>query len=369
MSRLRPTAGVLHALFRQIGNRYWGRTERFEGSARDICSQILERLWYGDFYRTSLGHFNFFWMRDFGTVADDLVQLGHETRVHYTLRWTLRRYQIHGRITTCIDSFGTCFNAPGRESIDALPWLLHSLVVSRYVLNTQEKAFLSRELQRFTATFLDVSGDIRADVLFAEQRDAVYYDRSAYAVGLVGRLAACVEQLHLPGFGFRKDVYEKILTEHYWNGNYLNADRTNDAFSADSALVPLFLDVLSDTKKVDATLDYIEKKKINRPYPVRYGFHDKEFRHRLGMGRWIMPEYTGNTIWTWHGTFYLHLLARRKNPLYAQNYRRFSALIERHKTYPELVVPDGSWYKAIFYRADPGMVWVALFLTLPSPKK
>src|SRR5690606_40897611 len=48
----------------------------------------------------------------------------------------------------------------------------------------------------------------------------------------------------------------------------------------------------------------------NLPFPLRYGERDHEFRHRIGMGRWLMPGYTGNTMWTWHGTFYLHILQR-----------------------------------------------------------
>lgn len=109
------------------------------GDAREICQQIVDRLWYGDFYRTSLGHYNFFWMRDFGTVADSLVRLNHATRVHHTLRWAMRHYRRGGRIKLCIDKNGNVFNAPGLPSIDALPWLLHSFVVSHYSLNADER--------------------------------------------------------------------------------------------------------------------------------------------------------------------------------------------------------------------------------------
>jgi hypothetical protein len=80
-----------------------------------------------------------------------------------------------------------------------------------------------------------------------------------------------------------------------------------------------------------------------------------------------MPNYTGDTIWTWHATFYLHLLRRYHRPEYKKQYEKFAELIERHGNYPELVNPDGSWYYAPFYRSDPGMVWAALFLELPNP--
>jgi len=77
-----------------------------------------------------------------------------------------------------------------------------------------------------------------------------------------------------------------------------------------------------------------------------------------------MPNYTGTTIWTWHATFYLHVLKKYKRPEYDAQYTRFGELISLHGTYPELVNPDGSWYYVPIYRADPGMVWAALYLEL-----
>src|SRR5882757_1526394 len=91
--------GLLRAEYRQIHNRYAGKIERFEGNAKEICAQILEKLWEGDFYRTSLGHFDFFWMRDFGTVAESLVKLGHKDKVTHTLHWALFHYRRAGTIT------------------------------------------------------------------------------------------------------------------------------------------------------------------------------------------------------------------------------------------------------------------------------
>lgn len=366
--KIGPIFGILRAEYRQIANRYFKKVERFQGDATEVGQQIIERLWAGDFYRTSLGHYNFFWMRDFGTVAQSLTKLGHSTRVHYTLRWALRQYMLAGKITTCIDKSGNCFNAPGRPSIDGLPWLLHSLHVSKYILNNREKEFLSHRLQEYCKDYLDQSGDLRPDVIVAEMRDAVYYDRSAYAIALIGRLAYCVNKLNLPGFPFKLQTYQTILKDHYWNGQYFNADRKNDAFSSDSALIPFFLKVIDDKKMAEKTFDIINKKKFNLPFPLRYGERENEFRHRFGMGRWIMPNYTGKTMWTWHGTFYLHILNRYNQPDYDINYKRFARMIEKQGTYPELIHANGKWYDAPFYRADPGMVWVALFLELPKPR-
>lgn len=356
--------GTLRAEYRQIHNRYFVNIERFDGDATHICEQIVDKLWEGDFYRTSLGHFDFFWMRDFGTVCQSLVSIGHDERVHQTLAWALRHYRRAGAVTLCIDKAGNTFNAPAKKSIDALPWLLHSLTVSRYPLTIAERAFLNRQLEKYCKTFLDsITGDIKK-MRYAELRDAVNYDRSAYSVALLARMAQCVGELGLQTFPFNLKHYQEDLIENYWTGEYFRADRATTAYSSECALMPFFLGVINDSKMVNRTFDYIQTAGLNKLYPLEYCNQPDVFKYRPGMGKWVMPNYTGTTIWTWHGTFYLHLLKRYNNLAYKQQYANFEALIERHGTYPELVNADGSWYKAPFYKADPGMVWAALFLEL-----
>jgi hypothetical protein len=356
--------GQIHAESRQLYNRYFGKIERFDGSAKEICAQIIDRLWEGNFYRTSLGHFNFFWMRDFGTVAESLVKLGHQEKVHHTLHWALSRYRYAGAVTLCVDHAGNTFNAPAKRSIDAIPWLLHSLVVSDYKLNKAEHGFLQGQLKKYVKEYLDPLTGVLKKGSYAEMRDAVYYDRSAYSIALIARMARCAEILKLDAFPFHPQIYQADLIHNYWNGHYFKADRVNGSYSSDSALMPFFLDVINDSAMVKKTCDYITKAKLNAAYPLQYGLHDETFKHRISMNAIVMPNYTGSTIWTWHATFYLHILKRFKRPEYKEQYQHFAALIEKLGTYPELVNADGSWYYAPGYRADPGMVWCALFLEL-----
>ncbi len=358
--------GTLRAEYRQLANRYFGKIERFDGDAREICRQIVDELWEGDFYRTSLGHFDFFWMRDFGTVCQSLVRLGHTERVHHTLQFAMRHYRRAGHVTLCIDSAGNCFDAPGR-SIDALPWLLHCLVVSDYELNKSEMIFLNRELKKYRRTYLDDAGHVRS-MKFAEMRDAVMYDRSAYSVALVARLARCAKRLGLH-FPFHTSQYRQLLVERYWNGHYFNADYHNTAFSAECALFPFFLGIVDDEPMVRQTLRYIESQRLNDPYPLIYTNTPEKFTYHWWMTAPWMPNYEGDTIWSWHGEYYLHLLHHYREPEYAREYAKFAGMIESHGTFPEMLNLDGSWYNAPIYRGDPGMVWAALFLELPRPDK
>ncbi len=359
--------GTLRAEFRQIYNRYFGRIEQFEGTPTEICEQIIDRLWEGDFYRTSLGHFDFFWMRDFGTVAESLMELGYADKVHHTLNWALLHYQKANHVTQCIDKAGNTFNAPAKKSVDALPWLLHSLVVSEYKLRPLEKKFLNERLKNYAKTYLyPKSGDLRPHLRYAEMRDAVNYDRSAYAICLIARMSVCAKKLGLT-FPFGVETYQTILNEKYWNGRYYKADRTSNAFSSECGLMPFFHGIITDKEKAASTFDYLRETGYEKLYLLEYCKDWQDFHFRPGMGRWIMPNYTGTTIWTWHGTFYLHSLKKFHRAEYNEEYSKFARLIARHKTYPELVNPDGTWYTAPFYKADPGMVWAALFLSLPKP--
>jgi hypothetical protein len=361
--------GTLRAEYRQLHNRYYGTIEHIDGSAQEVCATIVDRLWEGDFYRTSLGHFDFFWMRDFGTVCESLVKLGNVTRVHHTLRWALYHYRRAGAVTTCIDKAGNTFNAPARRSVDALPWLLHCIAVSEYYPSESEKKFLEKQLQKYTRMFLEKdTGNLRRKIRFAEMRDAVFYDRSAYSIALIARMARCVEELKLEGFTFKEKQYRDDLMKNYWNGEYFVADRSTPVFSAECALMPFFLNVIDDRDLADKTVDYITKAKLNAIYPMQYGEegHAHLFKYRIGMGQRLMPNYTGTSIWTWHGTFYLHVLRKYGRPEYHVQYANFAAMIERHGNYPELLNQDGSWYYAPIYRSDPGMVWAALFLELPK---
>jgi hypothetical protein len=358
--------GALRAEKRQLVNRYLTKIPRLEGNAVEICRQIVEKLWEGDFYRTSLGHFDFFWMRDFGTVAESLVKTGYKKHTLHTLRWALLHYRRAGIVTTCIDKAGNCFNAPG-AAIDSLPWLLHSLLVSNYDLNKAEREFLVGQLDRYRKKYLDTAGYVRP-IKFAEMRDAVIYDRSAYAVTLIGRLAYCVEMLQLDGFPYKLLQYQEELLTRYWNGQYFNADRKTNAFSAECALFPFHLGVIEDAGMAGATFDYINQEKLNEPFALIYTKQPEAFTYHWWMNGPVMPNYQGKTLWSWHGVFYLHLLKRYSRSEYNDQLDKFAkGMIEKHGTFPEMLNTDGSWYYSSIYKGDPGMVWAALYVELVQP--
>ena len=247
--RLGAVPRMIRVTLRQIYARYFGTLERFSGNAREVCLQIVERLWQGSFYRTSLGHYDYFWMRDFGTVAESLTNIGHKDKVQSTLRWALKAYRRANTVTLCIDKNGNTFNAPAKKSVDALPWLLHSLVVSEYKLTKVEKAFLQTRLRHYSKKFLDRKTGMLRHVLYAELRDAVNYNRSAYSLALIGRLSQCAQELGLNAFLFPPETYRRELLDTYWNGHFFKADSITDAYSSECALMPFYLKVVDDKEQ------------------------------------------------------------------------------------------------------------------------
>lgn len=354
-------------LWHLIGYRYFSKQTKFEGSAREICHAIIEQCWNGTFYRTSTGNFTYFWIRDFAAVSESLCALGYKDRVIATLRWALSYYVKRGAVSLCITPRGRLFDVPAK-GIDTLPWLIHAIWISGYEMSTEERAFISKMLREYCEDFIDPeSGHLVSRVGFAELRDSVLYDRSAYAVALVGHMASCCKQLGLSEvFPYSIDTYRELLLSHYWNGSYFSADYSNKSFSSECALVPFVLGLIQDDQKLDATLNYIRDQNLARPYPIRYTHTPQNFRYRL-WARTVMRNYAGDTIWTWHGVYYLKLLRARNHSETEAQEKSFATMIEQYQTFPELLNPDGSLYKSLIYKSSEGMVWAALYIELHRP--
>lgn len=80
-----------------------------------------------------------------------------------------------------------------------------------------------------------------------------------------------------------------------------------------------------------------------------------------------MRNYAGDTIWTWHGVYYLKLLRARNHSETEAQEKSFATMIEQYQTFPELLNPDGSLYKSLIYKSSEGMVWAALYIELHRP--
>jgi len=356
-------AGQFRAVLTAVLRRRGRRSGRVSGTAQEICTSVINRLWNGTFYQIGLGHFNYFWIRDFGSVTDSLLAMGHRERVLKTLEWACGHYMKCGEVRLCVDKRGNVFDMPER-SIDALPWLLHSLQRSEYPLSAELRVFLESEIQKYVGLFLAEDGRLRIDVSFSELRDSVRYFASAYAVTMLAVLARASRQLGLKTTLPEERFYADLLRHEYWNGKYLRADTVTETFATECNLFPLFLNVLPETLFRDGILATIREKNLCAPYPVRFTDTKGTFNYRW-WARTFMVDYAADTVWSWLGGIYLQVLKRKGN---AQEFEAsdtlYASMIERFGTLPELLSTKGEWYETFFYRAEEGMIWCALYLSL-----
>ncbi|HRF28220.1 MAG TPA: hypothetical protein PL051_01080 [Candidatus Saccharibacteria bacterium] len=366
MAKQKKYSAPISQLWNLFYYRYFRRHAKFDGSAETICRAIVDKCWNGAFYSTSLGNFDYFWIRDFATVVKPLRALGHVERVRATIQWALGHYMREGVVTLCITPTGRLFDAP-KAGIDTLPSLIHCIWSAKYELTDDETNFLNKQLKQYIHDYLDPkTGALLPHHGPAELRDGVMYDRSAYVVAMVERMAWSCKHLGL-NFPFKHTYYRDELLNHYWNGKYFNADYTNTAFSAECALIPFIMRSVEDTKKLNATLDYIRDQKMAEPYALPYTNTPEKFQYRW-WARTVMRNYAGDTIWTWHGAYYLRLLWGQSRPEAAEHERNFVRMIERYHTFPELLNPNGTMYNSLLYKSSEGMIWAAIYLTVGSYK-
>lgn len=323
----------------------------------------MDTLWNGTFYQTGLGHFDYFWVRDFGSVVDSLLATGNRERVLKTLEWACDCYMKSGAVRLCIDKNGFVFDLPER-SIDALPWLMYCLQRSGFEVSEGLRTLLETEAERYTSEYLTYDGSVRQDVNFSELRDGVRYHASAYAVTMVAVLARTSRALGirvaLPGESF----YADLLRRTYWNGTYLRADMRTEGFAAECNLFAVHLGVLPEDEFRDGILDTMAKKGLCTPYPVRYTDSRHLFDYRW-WARTLMADYAADTVWSWLGGIYLQLLRRRgDHEAFDSSERLYASMVERYGTLPELLTREGNWYETAFYRGEEGMIWAALYLAL-----
>jgi hypothetical protein len=337
---------------------------RFSGSAEEICRDILTHLTHGPIIRVSLGHLNYFWTRDLGTVTGALMRLGYRDQLLGTYRWALRRFREAGRVTTSIAISGQAFDTP-TYGADSLPWLIRSLVEIGDKGTVEEFSdFLRHAIKDYIHHVVEVDAKrVRLDRQYSEIRDAIVYHSSTYANTMLLSLVRDLETLNLCPPELKGINDEKLFVRNFWNGKAFDAELNNHALSAEANLFPFWLNVVHEPPLLETTLNTLQAHGLNVPLPLHYTDTPEQFQE-WQRNRLLNPGYQGATIWTWLGAIYLQLLKRAQRREYPAEQRRFGAMIEQFGTFPEVLQADGSWYRSRFYTGDEGMVWAALYLDL-----
>lgn len=335
--------------------------KKYDGSAAEICQQIVKECWNNHFFQTSTGNFPQFWTRDFGWCTQSLIKLGYTLQVHATLRYALNRFKEYNSITTTITPNGKPFDFPNFAA-DSLPWLIHSIKVSKFPYYSYRQ-FLNKEIHAFFQRVINPqTGLVNPNLHVSSIKDLAIRKSSCYDNCLVGLLANDLRELKLDN-PFEQFNYPEIIKRHFWNGQYFYDDLSKQPYVAgDANIFPFVLGLIADKQMLASAVAKIQEAGLDKPFPLKYTA-DKS-KVRFIWQEFLLKNYEGDSIWMHLGILYCKLLQQVDKIKAGEIKDLYTRLIERHKNYLEVFTRHGEPYQTALYVCDRGLLWAANYLTL-----
>ena len=326
-------------------------SQRFSGSAKSICEQIVKTCWNGRYFQNSLGNYREFWTRDFGFSVEALLKLGYRKEVLLTLSYALERFAKHGRIETTITPRGRPVSFPALPSPDSVALLLHSLKQAKATaLVKQYRYFLEQELKRMST--LVSRGLVREDVQLSGMRDYAVRHSSCYDNAMMlfmANLARSLKLKHAP------PMNKQRFLKTFWNGEYFKDDVQRNHFTADANILPFWTEVVTDKKHFEKVKPQLSV--LGCPFPMKYTASDSHKKMRFP--ELFVPNWEHDTIWSNLGMLTIDTIAKFDKP--REVAKVYAKTVERDGTLYELFTPDGAKpYRSWAYFADEGMLWAAI---------
>jgi hypothetical protein len=359
----------LRILQRRINVAYDG-VKQHSGTPEEICAQIVKNCWNNVFFQVSNGHFNVFYMRDFGMCVEALLKLGYRKEVLKTLQYALVVYSRDKKVSTTISQDHTGFDVFSYAP-DTLAFLLYSLQLAKADdLLDVYRPFLKQEVQRYYDAVVDPgTGLVRRDKDFSSIKDnakrkSCCYDNVCAAV--VAREAKKLKLLD-KGHPFLKVNYKKLIKETFWFGGFFKDTVESHYISGDANVFPFWFGLFTEKTMVKKSIAAIQRAKLDVPLPLKYtNFVPHNFIFPLSL---LASNYEGTSVWAHLGLCYIDVVAKVDKKL-AQHYvEQYRKRIEVHKNFLEIYNPDGTVYKTLFYHSDEGMLWAAKWLALQLSQK
>lgn len=333
---------------------------KFNGSAEEICKQIIHQCYNGSFFNTSLGHFCQFYTRDFGFCVESLVSLGYQKKAKDTIEYALSVFYKHNTIATTI----TPEHKPLHifdYSPDSLPLLLKSIRVTNKNLTKKYKKFLENKAKEyFQLVFNPETHLVRKDKIFSSIKDNAKRKSACYDNSMLSMLSDELDALNLenPFTGYN---IKKNIKNNFWQGNYFLDDLSGKKhIAADAQVFPFWCGVFKDKTMLKKALNAIQKEGLDKPMPLKYTIDASQTELIFPLNI-VLSDYETNTVWLHLGLCFLDVAETFGIKKYLEKYTR---LIEKHKTFPELLEPDGRIFQRFHYASDEGMLWCSKFLYL-----
>lgn len=364
---MKLTKDHLHEGMKMLKRR-WTQKEfhHFAGDPRDICAQIVRKNWNGHYFQASIGHFDIFYMRDFGMSVEALQFMGYKEEINKTLEYVLTVYHHYNKITTTITKNHKPIDVFD-YSCDSLPYLMHALRVTKsYYLLKKYTNFLNEQIEAYYKEVFDEKKEIiYQNKRFSSMKDGAQRKSSIYDNCMAAFLVKEIEALKDVNLRFvnpfNKWNYRKVIYDRFWVGNHFLDDISKHHYvAADANTIPYVLGIFNDIEMMRSSVNMIISLKLDSPVPCRYT-KDPIKEKEQSLLSIVAPNYEGNTGWTNVGMLFLQVLEKSNRVLLKKYIDRYLELIERHHTFLEVFDPSGKPYESLFYKCDEGMLWSSIF--------
>jgi hypothetical protein len=339
---------------------------RYEGSVEDIAGQIVDSCWDDEkrYFRTSGGHFNEFWSRDFGMCAEALVKLGYDEEVLLTLDYALSKFQSKGHITTTISPDGVCFDFPNYGA-DSLPFIIHAIKAAE-AWETIEKyrAFLESEIKYYFAKVFDTEIClVRKDRNFSSIKDYAKRSSSCYSNCVMSMMNDDLSELALPNPFARYEIKKTVMSA-FWNGKFFYDDSSHeDVVTGDANTFPFWCGVTDSDEVFRHAMVSMQEAGLDEPFPLKYTSSRSRISS-MSLLELFAGDYERDSIWMHLGLCFLDVVKKFDEEKFNQYFAQYEKLIEEDKNFLELYDRDGKLFRNTFYVADDSMLWVSKWLMM-----
>ncbi|MBW3015077.1 hypothetical protein KY330_01530 [Candidatus Woesearchaeota archaeon] len=339
-----------------------GHYKKYKGNAKEICQQIVKDCWNGKYFQTSLGHFSQFYVRDFSYCVEGLLKAGYREEVKKTLEYALRIFKREDRITTTITPDGKTVNI-FRYTPESVALMTRDLrVLNDKALIKRYKAFIEKEVHKaYEYAFDKEKGLLKKDIEFSSIKDGAKRRSSCYNNCMIAMLS---NELNKLKFYNPFDHYDlkRNIKENFWNGRYFIDDLSGVNYVAGDAITFAFWTGVFDSKNMfRSCLGAIKRDGLDKPWPLKYTKNRLKYHIIQEI---FTPNYEGNTLWMHLGACFLKVVKKYDKKAFKEYITKYTKVIEKNKNYMELFHPNGKRYKTLFYKADEGMLWAAMYLEL-----
>ncbi len=322
--------------------------KHYSGDAKEICTEIINDCWKGEYFAGG-GHFRQFWTRDFGFMTPYLLKLGLNDKVIKTLSYANRIFNKYGVVTT---TFKENIIKVYDYSIDSFALFVRSAKLANYKL---KKEFIEKEVKTIFKRAIGSNGLVRKGY-FSSFKDYYKRNSSTYDNIMIAMLAE-----DLKDFKTELDSYDfkKIIKKNLWNGQYFYDDLDREKYVAgDANVIPFWTGIFNSKDMIKSSMKAIRSEKLDQPFPLKFtNFRNK--KKEIGLGRALVPNYQGDTIWSLWGILYIDVVSR-VDPELARTYlSKYEELTNKHKTFLEVYNREGKPYRSLVYSSCDSMLWAA----------